>query len=179
MGPVWAWQACQTLVVSSGTCSSHQKTISTPTQNHVLYLVDELTSRARWAFSNGPNHHCGTSQLLKYVHQALEQKEPALVNRYGVLFPHDNARHHGSGCKYIFSPEILTSEISDTTRTDHACKVDSIKTERFTNSSPSKILGQSLHIINNFLAVDLWLNNICLRNIHKQLLHLNLNGEKR
>lgn len=81
----------------------------------------------------------------------------------------------GADLNIYFSPEILTREISDTTRTDHACKVDSIKTERVTNSSPSKILGQSLHIINNFLC----LNNSCLRNIYEQLLHLNLNGEKR
>ncbi|XP_076057162.1 histone-lysine N-methyltransferase SETMAR-like [Oratosquilla oratoria] len=32
------------------------------------------------------------SQELKRVQQALRQKEPALVNRKGVLFLHDNAR---------------------------------------------------------------------------------------
>src|SRR5215813_7550181 len=34
------------------------------------------------------------SQQLERVQQALEQKEPALVNRKGVLFLHDNARPH-------------------------------------------------------------------------------------
>jgi [histone H3]-lysine36 N-dimethyltransferase SETMAR len=34
------------------------------------------------------------STQLERVHQALKQKEPALVNRRGVLFLHDNARPH-------------------------------------------------------------------------------------
>ncbi|XP_076053689.1 histone-lysine N-methyltransferase SETMAR-like [Oratosquilla oratoria] len=34
------------------------------------------------------------SQQLKRVQQALSQKEPALVNRKGVLFLHDNAKPH-------------------------------------------------------------------------------------
>ena len=34
------------------------------------------------------------SQQLERVQQALQQKEPALVNRKGVLFLHDNARPH-------------------------------------------------------------------------------------
>ena len=34
------------------------------------------------------------SQQLERVQQALRQKEPALVNRKGVLFLHDNARPH-------------------------------------------------------------------------------------
>ena len=34
------------------------------------------------------------SQQLERVQQALRQKEPALVNRKGILFLHDNARPH-------------------------------------------------------------------------------------
>ena len=63
------------------------------------------------------------SQQLERVQQALHQKEPALVNRKGVLFLHDNARPHvASGpntiqqlgwetlCHLPYSPNLAPSD---------------------------------------------------------------------
>lgn len=99
IGPVWHYQACQTLVVTKGHCASHDKATSTTTQNDTLYLADlgQVTSNYYELLTTGQNITADLYwQELKRVQQVLKQKQTSLVNRKDVLFPYDNTRPHGA-----------------------------------------------------------------------------------